>query len=115
MERERKPFLVRADTRADFFAVMSGLQREFAAAAADIDSREAALKEAIADIRHVLQDGVGETILAPSHPLARFATDFNAELAKIVDGWLDRIETHDRNTAFRRGTRTASSCSCSAR
>ena len=91
------------DTRAAFFAAMSRLQREFAAAAADIDAREAALKEAIADIRHVLEDGIGETVFDRKHPLARFATDFNGEVTNIVQEWLKRIETHDRNTAFRKG------------
>jgi putative transposase len=40
------------------------------------------------------------TVLAPSHALARFMTDFNGELADLVQDWLDRIEKHDRNTAL---------------
>lgn len=91
------------DSRADFFAAMSSLQEAFAAAAVDIDAREAALQETLADIRRVLQDGVGETVLARSHPLARFMTDFNVELADILRDWLNQIEKHDRNTAFRKG------------
>jgi hypothetical protein len=92
-----------AYTRAAFFTAMAGLQADFSAAAADIETREAAMKAALADIRHVLQDGIGETILAPSHALARFMTDFNGELADILQDWFDRIEKHDRNTAFRKG------------
>jgi predicted GTPase len=92
-----------ADTRAAFFTAMAGLQADFAAAAADIEAREAAMKAALADIRHVLQDGIGETVLAPSHALTRFMTDFNGELADILQDWLDRVEKHDRNTAFRKG------------
>jgi predicted GTPase len=92
-----------ADTRADFFAAMSGLQAEFAAAAADIDAREATLQNALADIRYILHDGIGETVLTPAHALARFMTEFNGELAEIVQDWLERIEMHDRNTAFRKG------------
>jgi hypothetical protein len=95
------PILV--DTRADFFAAMSGLQAEFAVASADIDAREARLQNALADIRYMLHDGIGETVLTPAHGLARFMTEFNAELAEIVQNWLDRIEKHDRNTAFRNG------------
>jgi hypothetical protein len=87
-----------ADTRAAFFTAMAGLQADFAAAAADIEAREAAMKAALADIRHVLQDGIGEAVLAPSHALARFMTDFNGEIVDILQGWLDRIEKHDRNT-----------------
>jgi predicted GTPase len=94
---------VPADTRAALFAAMSELQSEFAAAAVDIDLREAALKAAIADIRHLLRDGIGKPVLAPSHVLARFMTNFNSELAGILQDWLDRIEKHDRNTSFRKG------------
>jgi polynucleotide 5'-kinase involved in rRNA processing len=81
---------------------MSGLQTEFAAAA-DIDAREATLKAALPDIRYMLHGGLGETVLTPSHTLARFMTEFNDELADIVQDRLDRIEKHDRNTAFRKG------------
>ena len=91
------------DARADFLAAMSSLQEEFATAAADIDVREAALQAALADIRHVLEDGIGDTVLDRSHALARFMTDFNGELAAILQDWLGRIEKHDRNTAFRKG------------
>ncbi len=91
------------DTRADFFAAMSGLQAEFVAAAADIDAREATLQNALSDIRYMLHDGIGETVLAPSHALTRFMADFNGELAKILQDWLRRIEKHDRNTKFRKG------------
>ena len=91
------------DARASFFAAMAGLQADFAAAAEDIEAREAALKAALADIRYLLQSGIGETVLAPSHAVARFITDFNRELADILQGWLARIEKHDRNTAFRKG------------
>jgi predicted GTPase len=94
---------VLADTRADFFAAMSELQAKFAAAAADIDSREATLQNALADIRYTLHDGVGETALAQSHALTRFMADFNSELAKILQDWLKLIEKHDRNTVFRKG------------
>jgi predicted GTPase len=92
-----------ADTRAAFFAAMSRLQAEFAAAADDIDDREAVLKKALADIRDVLEDGIGGTAFAPSHALARFMIDFNGELACLVQSWLDRINKYDRNTAFRKG------------
>ena len=95
--------LAPGDTRAAFFAAMSGLQEEFTAAAADIEVREAALKAALVDVRQVLRDGIGETVLAPSHALARFMADFNGMLADILQDWLDRIEKHDRNTAFRKG------------
>ena len=71
------------DARASFFAAMAGLQADFAAAAEDIEAREAALKAALADIRYLLQSGIGETALAPSHAVARFITDFNRELARI--------------------------------
>jgi hypothetical protein len=54
-----------ADTRAAFFTAMAGLQADFAAAAADIEAREAAMKAALADIRRVLQDGIGETFSPP--------------------------------------------------
>lgn len=91
------------DARADFLTAMSSLQEGFAAAAVDIDVREAALQAALANIRHVLEDGIGETVLVRSHALARFMTDFNGELAGILQDWLGRIEKHDRNTAFRKG------------
>jgi hypothetical protein len=92
-----------ADTAAAFFAAMSELQEEFATAAVEIEEREATLKTALAHVRHLLRDGVGDTVLAPSHTLARFLADFNGELADILQHWVDQIEKHDRNTAFRKG------------
>lgn len=103
MDAQWAPQPMPGDTRAAFFAAMSGLQEEFAAATVDIEVREAALKAAFVDVRQVLRDGIGETVLAPSHALARFLTDFNGMLADILQDWLDRIEKHDRNTAFRKG------------
>lgn len=91
------------DTRAAFFGAMSGLEAEFAAAAADIDKREESMRNALTDIRLMLHNGIGETVLAPSHPLARFMSDLNTDLANIVQDWLERIEKYDRNTAFRKG------------
>jgi predicted GTPase len=103
MDGQQAAPLVPTDTRAAFFSTMSGLQAEFTAAAVDIKTREAVLKAALADILHVLQDGIGKPSLAPSHALARFMTDFNVDLANIVQDWLGRIEKHDRKTAFRNG------------
>nr|WP_294554084.1 hypothetical protein [uncultured Rhodopila sp.] len=94
---------VPVDTRTAFFATMSDLQADFAAAAADIHTREATMKTALADIRYMLRDGIGQTVLTASHPLARFMTEFNEELLHIVQDWLERIEKFDRNTEFRKG------------
>ena len=65
MDAQWAPPPMPSDTRSDFFAAMSGLQEEFAAATVDIEMREAALKAAFVDVRQVLEDGIGETILAP--------------------------------------------------
>lgn len=92
-----------AGARETFFTSMSRLQAEFAAAVSDIGTRESALKEACDAIRYVLQGGIGKTAFKPTHELARFMTDFNDELASILKSWLERIETHERNTSFRKG------------
>lgn len=91
------------DTRQSFFSAMADLQTDFIDAVTDIQVRESALKAAIAQIRNLLQDGVGQTALPPSHPLARLMAEFNGELASIVRDWLDRVEQYDRNTEFRKG------------
>ena len=103
MDAQHGSMLVNSDARSDFFVAMARLQEEFAAAAADMGARETALQAALADIRRALHVGIGETVFARSHELARFMTDFNSELADILQDWLDRIEKHDRNTAFHKG------------
>lgn len=89
--------------RADFHAAMAGLQAAFATVSTDMAAREAVLKAALAKTAAALQDGVGTTILNAGHPLARYMTDFNAELAELLQSWLDRVDRYDRNTAFRSG------------
>lgn len=92
-----------ADTRAAFIAAMCELRANFASAAADIDERELILEQALAELRYILSNGIGQSVLAPSHPLARSMSSFDRELATIVQDWLDRVEKHNRNTAFRKG------------
>ncbi|PPQ40138.1 GTPase family protein [Rhodopila globiformis] len=103
MDLQQAAPLAPADIRAAFYAAMSGLRADFAAAAADIDAREATLNKALGDVRYMMHDGVGKTVFAPSHPLARFMIDFNRELVDILDDWLNRIEQYDRKTTFRKG------------
>ena len=91
------------DLRAGFYAAMTELQAAFAAASADIAAREAVLKSAMADMKPTLQGGIGSSVLRAEHPLARHMTDFNAELAQLLQGWLDRVAKHDRTMAFRSG------------
>jgi hypothetical protein len=79
------------------------LQLEFAAAEADIEHREAALKSALAEISMMLGGGIGESVLDPSHALARFMTDFNTKLVDIGQNWLNHLGRYDRNTTFRKG------------
>ena len=103
MDAQQPASPVPENARAAFFDKMSALQVEFANAVSDVKAREAALKAALNEIHHILWVGVGETVLNPSHVLPRFMADFNAELASILQDWLDRIEKHDRNTEFRKG------------
>ncbi|MFC0388164.1 hypothetical protein ACFFIC_21880 [Roseomonas vinacea] len=89
--------------RTGFYAVMTELQAELATASEDIAVREAVLKSAMSDMKATLQGGIGASVLRAEHPLARHMIGFNAELAQLLQGWLDRVAKHDRTMAFRSG------------